>query len=90
MTRIRTDFVSVKIRQIRVIRVLRRGKSAFIRVHLRLKFFLEVQEKIYNFRIVARVAQLMSLCDELEAGLMRSQADSEKLMEAVVGRMMAG
>jgi len=31
----------------------------------------------------------MSLCDELEAGLMRSQADSERGMEAVVGRMQA-
>ena len=41
-------------------------------------------------RIVARVDQLMSLCDELEAGLLRSQADGEKLMEAVVGRMLAG
>ena len=41
-------------------------------------------------RIVARVDQLMSLCDELEAGLMRSQADSGKLMEAFVGRMLAG
>ncbi len=40
-------------------------------------------------RIVARVDQLMSLCDELEAGLLRSQADSEKLMEAVEGRMLA-
>jgi hypothetical protein len=28
--------------------------------------------------------------DELETGLMRSQADSERLMEAVVGRMLAG
>lgn len=40
-------------------------------------------------RIVARVDQLMSLCAELEAGIMRSQADSEKLMEVVVGRMLA-
>jgi len=40
-------------------------------------------------RIVTKVDQLMSLCDELEAGLMRSQADSERLMEAVVGRMLA-
>jgi hypothetical protein len=39
--------------------------------------------------IVARVDQLMSLCDELEARLARSQADSERLMEAVVGRMLA-
>ena len=41
-------------------------------------------------RIVARVDQLMFLCDKLEAGLLRSQADSERLMEAVVGRMLAG
>jgi len=32
----------------------------------------------------------MSLCDKLEAGLMRSQTDSERLIEAVVGRMLAG
>jgi hypothetical protein len=32
----------------------------------------------------------MSICEELEAGLLRSQADSERLMEAVVGRMLAG
>jgi len=31
----------------------------------------------------------MSLCDEFEAGLMHSE-DSERLMEAVVGRMLAG
>jgi type I restriction enzyme S subunit len=41
-------------------------------------------------RIVARVDRLMSLCDKLEAGLMRSQADNERMMEAVVGRMLAG
>jgi len=35
-------------------------------------------------RIVAQVNQLMSLCDKLEASLLRSQADSERLMVAVV------
>lgn len=40
-------------------------------------------------RIVARVDQLMSLCDELEIGLTRSQADSEKLIEGVVSSVMA-
>jgi hypothetical protein len=40
-------------------------------------------------RIVARIDQLMSLCDELEAELLHSQADSEKLMESVVGKMLA-
>ncbi|MDD5472676.1 MAG: restriction endonuclease subunit S [Candidatus Methanoperedens sp.] len=39
-------------------------------------------------RIVAKVDQLMSLCDKLEAGLLRSQADSERLMEAVVSRVL--
>jgi len=40
-------------------------------------------------RIVSKLRDLMSLCDKLEAGLMRSQADSEKLIRAVVGRMLA-
>jgi len=40
-------------------------------------------------RIVAQVDQLMSLCDKLEAGLLRSQADNERLMEAVVSRVVA-
>ena len=43
-----------------------------------------------KLHIVGRVDHLSFLCDKLEAGLMRSQADSEKLMDAVVGRMLAG
>ena len=39
-------------------------------------------------RIVAQENHLMSLCDKLEAGLLRSQADSEKLMEAVVSGVL--
>ncbi|MCX9011634.1 MAG: hypothetical protein OIN66_11005 [Candidatus Methanoperedens sp.] len=39
-------------------------------------------------RIVSKVDQLMSLCDALEAGLLRSQADGERLMEAVVSEML--
>ncbi len=46
MTRIHTDFVSVEIRQIRVIRVPRRGKSAFIRTHLRFLFKMQSLENI--------------------------------------------
>ncbi|MCX9011637.1 MAG: hypothetical protein OIN66_11020 [Candidatus Methanoperedens sp.] len=41
-------------------------------------------------RVVSKVDKLMSLCDALEAGLARSQADSERLMGAVVERMLAG
>ena len=41
-------------------------------------------------RIVARVDQLMALCDELEAKLAQSQTDGAGLMEAVVGAIVAG
>ncbi len=39
-------------------------------------------------RIVAKVDQLMALCDELEVKIEQSQTDGEKLMEAVVGEMI--
>ena len=39
-------------------------------------------------RIVARVDQLMALCDELEAKLNQSQTDGAKLMEAVVAGLV--
>lgn len=41
-------------------------------------------------RIVAKVDRLMSICDELESKLIQSQADSEKLMEAVVAGVLGG
>jgi len=41
-------------------------------------------------RIVARVDQLMALCDELEAGLVQTQTEGGKLMEAVVHHVLAG
>ena len=40
-------------------------------------------------RIVAKVDQLMDLCDELEAGLVQAQTDGGKLMEAVVHHVLA-
>ncbi|KAF5421399.1 MAG: type I restriction enzyme, S subunit [Candidatus Methanocomedens sp.] len=40
-------------------------------------------------RIVARVDQLMALCDELEAGLVQAQTEGGKLMEAVVHHVLA-
>ncbi len=39
-------------------------------------------------RIVAKVDQLMALCDELEAKLNQSQTDGAKLMEAVVAGLV--
>jgi type I restriction enzyme S subunit len=40
-------------------------------------------------RIIARVDELMTLVDRLEAQLAESQAKTEKLMEAVVGEIVA-
>ena len=39
-------------------------------------------------RIVAKVDQLMALCDELEAKLVQAQIDGGKLMEAVVSKLV--
>ncbi|TFH41650.1 MAG: hypothetical protein E4G94_07630 [ANME-2 cluster archaeon] len=39
-------------------------------------------------RIVAKVDQLMALCDKLEAGLVQAQTDGGKLMEAVVHHVL--
>ena len=41
-----------------------------------------------QYRIVAKVDQLMPLCDELEAGLVQAQTDGGKLMEAVVHKLV--
>jgi type I restriction enzyme S subunit len=40
-------------------------------------------------RIVAKVNQLMALCDELEAKLRQAEADSEKLLNAAVQHVLA-
>lgn len=39
-------------------------------------------------RIVAKVAQLMALCDKLEAKLMQSQTNSEKLIDVAVRQVL--
>jgi hypothetical protein len=39
-------------------------------------------------RIVAKVDQLMSLCDDLEANLKQSQAGSERLLAAAVHHLL--
>ncbi len=41
-------------------------------------------------RIVAKVDQLMALCDELEAKLKQAQEGSAALLEAVVREVLAG
>ena len=40
-------------------------------------------------RIVAKVDQLMALCDDLESKLQKSQKRNDRLMEAAVAEMLA-
>ena len=40
-------------------------------------------------RIVAKVDELMALCDELETRLSQSQTDCDRLMEAAVAEILA-
>ena len=40
-------------------------------------------------RIVAKVDQLMTLCDQLEQQLTQSYSDAEKLMQATVKALVA-
>lgn len=40
-------------------------------------------------RIVAKINQLMTLCDELETRLLQSQTDCDRLMEAAVAKILA-
>ncbi len=41
-------------------------------------------------RIIAKVNQLMTLCDDLEAKLQQSQADADNLLTAIVHRLTVG
>jgi type I restriction enzyme, S subunit len=52
------------------------------------EFLLPIPPLAEQERIVAKVNQLMSLCDELEAKLRQAEADSEKLMNAAVKHVL--
>jgi type I restriction enzyme S subunit len=51
-------------------------------------FVVALPPKEEQKRIVAKVDQLMTLCDELEAKLKQAQQHSEKLMEATVRQLL--
>lgn len=61
--------------------ILSKGKWEIIEVPL--------QPLAEQKRIVAKVDQLMALCDDLEAKLSQSQDDAERLMGAVVNELVA-
>ena len=52
------------------------------------KFLVPLPPLAEQHRIVAKVDQLMALCDDLEAKLDQSQTDGAKLMEAVVAELV--
>jgi type I restriction enzyme S subunit len=54
-----------------------------------LSLFVPVPPIREQHRIVAKVDQLMALCDDLEAKLQKSQKRNDRLMEAVVAEMLA-
>jgi len=43
-----------------------------------------------NRPVLSKVDQLMTLCDELKAGLVQAQTDGGRLMEDVVDHVLAG
>ena len=47
-------------------------------------FFVPLPPPAEQHRIVARVDQLMALCDQLETQLTTTQTDSRRLLEAVL------
>ena len=51
-------------------------------------FTLPMAPSVEQKRIVAKVDQLMNLCNELEAKLIQSQNNSEKLMDAAVSQVL--
>jgi type I restriction enzyme S subunit len=52
------------------------------------KLLVPVPPEKEQKRIVAKVDQLMALCNELEAKLNQAQQHSEKLMEATVRQLL--
>ena len=53
------------------------------------QFAIPFPSKNEQKRIVAKVDQLMVLCDELETSLSQSQTDCDRLMEAAVAEILA-
>ena len=53
------------------------------------EFVLPIPPLEEQKRIVAKVNQLMALCDELETKLHQAEVDSEKLMNAAVQHVLA-
>jgi type I restriction enzyme S subunit len=53
------------------------------------QFAIPIPPKYEQKQIVAKVYELMALCDELEAGLLKSQTECDRLMEAAVAEILA-
>ncbi|MEX2579940.1 MAG: restriction endonuclease subunit S [Verrucomicrobiales bacterium] len=53
------------------------------------KYAIPLPPLAEQHRIVAKVDELMSLCDELEASLIRSQTESRRLLDAVMAEIQS-
>lgn len=68
--------------------VKRQTTRDFVSIKAQYQFFLRVPPLAEQYRIVAKVDQLMALVDQLENQLNASRAIAEKLMEAVVAELV--
>ena len=66
------------------------AQQAIYITHLQRDYLIPVASLSEQRRIVAKVDQLMALCDKLEAKLTHAQDKSEALMGAVVHGLLAG
>jgi type I restriction enzyme S subunit len=65
------------------------GVQSFVSLGFLRKYLFPVPPLAEQKRIVVKVNQLMSLCDELEAKLRQAEANSAKLMNAAVKHVLA-
>ena len=66
------------------------AQQAIYIAHLKRDYVMPLCSRAEQDRIVARVENLLSICDTLEAKLRQSEQDAERLMESVVEKLLNG
>ncbi|MBF0283830.1 MAG: restriction endonuclease subunit S [Magnetococcales bacterium] len=87
VTRYVLDVISSPYIQINTLLNLRGIAYKGLNLEILRNFLIPLPPLAEQHRIVARVDQLMALCDQLEAQLSQSRDHGQRLLEAVVGRL---